>query len=130
LRQLARLPTLSNSLYALMAAVPDIITQSIIKEVQSHMANRRRAKLVPECDTAIQQWKYEIASQLGIGVAQSSSMAGLNYEMGGELGGAGGSSGRQEYWGYLTAREAGAVGGSITKRLIAQAEQSVQQTLQ
>jgi hypothetical protein len=94
------------------------------------MANRRRAKLVPECDQAIQQWKYEIANELGIGVAQSSSMAGLNYEMAGELGGAGGSSGSQEYWGYLTAREAGAVGGSITKRLIAQAELSVNQTLQ
>lgn len=88
------------------------------------MANRRR-KLVPECDPAIQRMKYEMAAELGI---YGGSSAGFDSEMAGELGSTGGSAGGQDYWGHYTSRDMGAIGGSITKRLVQQAEQETQQT--
>jgi small acid-soluble spore protein A (major alpha-type SASP) len=67
------------------------------------MAGSKRLKqslLVPGCHKAIDDMKYEIAAELGISVYQGS----------------------EDYWGHVTTREAGAVGGSITKRLVAYAE--------
>lgn len=57
--------------------------------------------LVPGCHKALDDMKYEIAAELGIPVHQGS----------------------EDYWGHVTTREAGSVGGSITKRLVAYAEQ-------
>ncbi|WP_123042236.1 alpha/beta-type small acid-soluble spore protein [Cohnella candidum] len=93
------------------------------------MAGSRRRKLVPECDPAIQQMKYEVAGELGIPIGGTSSLAGLDSEMAGELGSIGGTSGGQNYLGFITAREAGSIGGYITKRLVQQAEQQAQQTI-
>ncbi|MCL6443305.1 MAG: alpha/beta-type small acid-soluble spore protein [Alicyclobacillus sp.] len=59
--------------------------------------------LVPGCHKALDDMKYEIAAELGIPVYQGS----------------------EDYWGHVTTREAGAVGGSITKRLVAYAQQSL-----
>jgi small acid-soluble spore protein A (major alpha-type SASP) len=64
------------------------------------MANNRRSQLVPEAHKALDDMKYEIAAELGINVYQGS----------------------EDYWGHVTTREAGAVGGSMTKRLVAFAE--------
>lgn len=87
------------------------------------MANSRNRKLVPECDPAIQQLKFEAASELGVPIGGSSG-AGFDAEMAGELGTTGGSFGGRQYLGFLTSREAGSLGGYITKKLVQQAEES------
>lgn len=92
------------------------------------MANSRNRKLVPECDQAIQQWKYEIAGELGLAIPGAAS-AGFHSEMAGELGGVGGAPSGSVDWGSMTARDTGSIGGSITRRLVRQAEQSAQQTM-
>jgi hypothetical protein len=90
------------------------------------MANSRNRKLVPECDPAIQQLKMEAAGTLGVPIGGSG--AGFDSEMAGELGSVGGAGG-QGYLGYLTTREAGSLGGYITKKLVEQAERSAQNTI-
>ncbi len=92
------------------------------------MANNRNRKLVPECDPAIQQMKFEIGTELGIPIGGSQT-AGFDAEMAGELGSVGNSFGGQNYLGFITARDAGRIGGNITKRLVQQAEQSAQNTI-
>lgn len=78
-------------------------------------------KVVPACQPALDAMKYEIAAELGLSVAQSA--AGADSEFAAELGTTvGGVRPREAYWGHLTAREAGSVGGEITRRLIEQAE--------
>ncbi|UOF91442.1 alpha/beta-type small acid-soluble spore protein [Fodinisporobacter ferrooxydans] len=69
------------------------------------MANRKRSQLVPSAHKALDDMKYEIAAELGINVYQGS----------------------EDYWGHVTTREAGSVGGSMTKKLVAFAEQALQQ---
>jgi hypothetical protein len=86
------------------------------------MAGRNR-KLVPECQKALDQMKYEIASELGVPFGQSAA-GDLNSEFAGELGSMP-QHGGAAYLGELTAREAGAVGGGITKRLVQQAQQTL-----
>lgn len=88
------------------------------------MAGRRNRKLVPECQNAINQMKYEIASEFGVPMG-GTSLGGLDTEFAGELGGIPTPSGGQAYMGNLTSRETGSVGGEITKRLIRQAQQTV-----
>ncbi len=61
----------------------------------------KQSLLVPGCHKALDDMKYEIAAELGIPVHQGS----------------------EDYWGHVTTREAGSVGGSITKRLVAYAEE-------
>lgn len=92
------------------------------------MANNRNRKLVPACDQVLQQWKYEIASELGVAIPGSSD-AGFDAEMAGELGSFGGSSGGTEYWGNMTARQTGSIGGHMTRRLVKHAEQTMNQTI-
>ncbi|QQE78131.1 alpha/beta-type small acid-soluble spore protein [Alicyclobacillus sp. SO9] len=55
---------------------------------------------------ALDNMKYEIASELGLPVYQGS----------------------EDYWGELATRDTGKVGGEITKRLVAYAEQSLSGT--
>jgi|HigsolmetaAR203D_1030402.scaffolds.fasta_scaffold00180_28 hypothetical protein len=89
------------------------------------MGNKsRRNKLVPGCEAALEQMKYEIAAELGLPVAYSAS-ASADAEFAAELGAAPGGSGAHFDWGSITSREAGAVGGSITQRLVRQAQQSM-----
>ncbi|MFD0673651.1 small, acid-soluble spore protein, alpha/beta type [Cohnella sp. GCM10027633] len=85
------------------------------------MANR--SKLVPECANALNQMKYEVASELGVSMSQGSS--GLDTEFAGELGSVGGVSYQKQYFGNLTSRETGSIGGEITKRLVRQAQNTV-----
>ncbi len=89
------------------------------------MASRsRNRKLVPECQKALDQMKYEIASELGVPFGQPGTGS-LDAEFAGELGSVQGSAGSTPYLGNITAREAGAVGGGITKRLVQQAQQTL-----
>lgn len=61
------------------------------------MANNNNRNLVPEAKGALNNMKYEIASQVGVNL-------------------------KQGYNGDITAREAGKVGGNITRKLIQMAE--------
>ncbi|WP_373232242.1 small, acid-soluble spore protein, alpha/beta type [Cohnella sp.] len=88
-----------------------------------NLAGRNR-KLVPECHKALEQMKYEIASELGVPMG-GAGFAGLDTEFAGELGGISAASNGQAYMGNLTSRETGSVGGEITKRLVRQAQQTV-----
>ncbi len=63
-----------------------------------------KQQLVPEAHQALDNMKYEIAAELGIPVYKGS----------------------EDYWGQISARDCGAVGGSMTKKLIQQAEQMMQ----
>jgi len=59
-------------------------------------------KLVQGADRPMEQFKYEVASELGINP---------DYKTG--------------YWGNISSRECGAVGGHMVRRMIAAAEQSL-----
>ncbi|MCL6625432.1 alpha/beta-type small acid-soluble spore protein [Alicyclobacillus shizuokensis] len=60
-----------------------------------------KTHVVPGCHKALDDLKYEIAHELGIPVYQGS----------------------EDYWGEIASRDTGAVGGRITARLVAYAEQ-------
>lgn len=87
----------------------------------------RRRKLVPECAPAIDQWKYEIAEELGLPVGYASNeLHGVNTEFAEELGAlSSGNVNQEPYWGHISSRDAGAVGGRITQRLVQNAEQDL-----
>ncbi|MGD9678474.1 MAG: small, acid-soluble spore protein, alpha/beta type [Vulcanibacillus sp.] len=59
-----------------------------------------KKQLVPEAHKALDNMKYEIAGELSIPVYQGS----------------------EDYWGQISSRDCGAVGGSMTKNLIASAQ--------
>src|SRR5690554_8129760 len=59
-------------------------------------------KLIPEAYQAMNQFKYEVATELGINPEYTSG-----------------------YWGNISSRECGAVGGHMVRRMIAAAEQSL-----
>ena len=67
---------------------------------QSSSSSRSGRTVVPEAKGALNQMKYEIASELGINL-------------------------KQVYNGDLPSRQAGYIGGYMTKRLIEQAERSM-----
>ena len=67
---------------------------------QSSSSSRSGRTVVPEAKGALNQMKYEIASELGINL-------------------------KQGYNGDLPSRQAGYIGGYMTKRLIGQAERSM-----
>lgn len=63
---------------------------------------KRNKLLVPEASRAMYQFKYELAREVGI----------ENQIQG-------------DYWGYISSRDCGAVGGGMVRRMI----QSIEQTL-
>lgn len=65
------------------------------------MASRNNQLVVPQANAALDQMKYEIASELGISLSQDG------------------------YYGNLATRDAGSIGGNITKRLVQIAEQQL-----
>ena len=67
---------------------------------QSSSSSRSGRTVVPEAKGALNQMKYEIASELGINL-------------------------KQGYNGDLPSRQAGYIGGYMTKRLIEQAERQM-----
>lgn len=84
---------------------------------------RSNRKLIPESHKVLHQWKYEIATEFGLPVGNSGGALGsADTEFAGELGMNGTTIGYSSYWGHLTSRENGSVGGEITKRLVAQAQ--------
>ena len=75
-------------------------TQNQQNAQQSSSSSRSGRTVVPEAKGALNQMKYEIASELGINL-------------------------KQGYNGDLPSRQAGYIGGYMTKRLIEQAERSM-----
>lgn len=64
-----------------------------------------RTQLVPECHQYLDNMKYEIAEELSLGVHQGS----------------------EDYWGKVTSKDCGRVGGSMVKKLISMAENDLLQ---
>ncbi len=62
-----------------------------------------KQQLVPEAHQALDNMKYEIAAELGIPVYQGS----------------------EDYWGNISSRDCGAVGGSMTRKLVQDAEKTI-----
>ncbi|MDQ8737084.1 MULTISPECIES: alpha/beta-type small acid-soluble spore protein [Bacillales] len=65
------------------------------------MANRTNQLLVPQARAALEQLKFEVAQELGIQLPQDG------------------------YYGNMTTRDMGSIGGSITRRLVQMAEQQL-----
>jgi hypothetical protein len=80
-------------------------------------------KLVPESHQALDLLKYEIAAEMGLPVGKC--LADMNVEFATELGALPSQSIKEDYWGHITSRDAGAVGGAITSRLIRKAEETM-----
>lgn len=88
----------------------------------------KRNQIVPEAHKALDAMKYEIAAELGLPVGRNRmGMAGSgDTEFASELGDMSAtSSSKEDYWGHIASRDAGAVGGHITSRLIRKAEQTL-----
>ncbi|CAM4371844.1 alpha/beta-type small acid-soluble spore protein [Paenibacillus alkaliterrae] len=84
--------------------------------------SRSNKVVVPTCKAALNQMKYEIAAEFGL---MSGGYAGgvQDTEFAGELGATAGAAGGQSvHWSSLSTRQAGSVGGEITRRLVSQAE--------
>lgn len=76
------------------------------KEADLKLAKKSRKKnriIIPEATRAMDDFKYEMAAELGI-----------NPEYEG-------------YWGNISSRECGVTGGQMVRRMIAEAEQSLNQ---
>lgn len=85
----------------------------------------RNRQLVPGCQQALEQMKYEIAAELGLPVGAGRSNV-TDVEFATELGSVPAGSVKETYWGHISSRDAGAVGGSITQKLVQLAQQSFQ----
>lgn len=96
------------------------------------MATRSSRLLVPQCSNMIDQWKYEFAAEMGLSTGHygSASIADADAEFAAELGTINGqnTTGKKQYWGELSSRDTGAIGGKITARLIQNAEQILSQS--
>ena len=64
------------------------------------MANSSNKKLVPEAKTALDKFKYEVASEVGVNL-------------------------KDGYNGDISAKEAGRIGGNMVKKMIQQVENSM-----
>ncbi|MBD9158667.1 MAG: alpha/beta-type small acid-soluble spore protein [Clostridiales bacterium] len=64
------------------------------------MANYSNKKLVPEAMTALDKFKYEVASEVGVNL-------------------------KDGYNGDISARDAGKIGGQMVKKMIEQAERNM-----
>ncbi|WP_168123983.1 alpha/beta-type small acid-soluble spore protein [Paenibacillus sp. HB172176] len=87
--------------------------------------SRSNQCVVPSCQAALNAMKYEIAAEFGL---CSSSYAGgsTDTEFAGELGSVSSAGGHGSVqWSAISTRQAGSVGGEITKRLVAQASQAL-----
>jgi hypothetical protein len=86
------------------------------------MANNQ--KVVPGCKEALDFLKYEIAAEMGLPVGKK-AFADPNVEFATELGAISAGSVKEDYWGHISTRDTGAVGGAITSRLIRKAEETL-----
>jgi len=64
------------------------------------MANNRNQKLVPEAMSALDKFKYEVASEVGVTL-------------------------KDGYNGDISARDAGRIGGNMVRKMIQQAENNM-----
>lgn len=64
-----------------------------------------RTQLVPDAHMMLDNMKYEIAGEFGLPVHQGS----------------------EDYWGKVSSKDCGRVGGSMIKRLVAMAEKEMSQ---
>ena len=62
-----------------------------------------RTQIIPEAHQMMDNMKYEIAGEFGIPVYQGS----------------------EDYWGNITSKDCGKVGGSMVKRMVAMAEREI-----
>ncbi|MBI2873992.1 MAG: alpha/beta-type small acid-soluble spore protein [Firmicutes bacterium] len=65
--------------------------------------NKTNRALVPGAEAALDRFKYEVAQELAVDTSKI----------------------KNGYWGDLSARQCGAVGGNMVKRMIQLAEQSL-----
>lgn len=85
-----------------------------------------RRQIVPGVHKALDAMKYEIAAELGLPVGRGRANGFGDAEFASELGAVGGAGGQEEdYWGHIASRDAGAVGGHMTRRLIQQAQKQL-----
>lgn len=83
---------------------------------------RSNRKVVPESRNMLNQMKYEIAAEFGLGAAYGSAgFSGADTEFASDLGEAGG----RVNGAHLTSRVNGSVGGEMTKRLVRLAQQNL-----
>lgn len=64
------------------------------------MANNRNQKLVPEAMSALDRFKYEVASEVGVNL-------------------------KDGYNGDISAKDAGKIGGQMVKKMIEEAERNM-----
>lgn len=83
---------------------------------------RRRVLAVPGAEEALKRMKYEIAAELGIPVGTGLQNLSADEEFASELGAIPAAAIREDYWGHIASRDAGAVGGHLVRRLVQQAE--------
>jgi hypothetical protein len=83
---------------------------------------RNNNKVVPASKQALDILKYEIAAELGLPVGKQ-AIANMDAEFASELGSIPAAQVKEDYWGFVSSRDSGAVGGHITKRLIQRAEE-------
>jgi hypothetical protein len=83
--------------------------------------SRSNKVVVQQSKAALNQLKYEIAAEFGL-TSGAYASTGADTEFAGELGSSSAGSGQSVHWSSLSTRQAGSVGGEITRRLIAQAE--------
>lgn len=90
------------------------------------MAKSSNHKVVPQCKAALDMMKYEIAAELGLPVGKGAMQSfSADTEFATELGSLPAGSVKEDYWGHISSRDSGYVGGSITKRLIQKAEETL-----
>lgn len=70
-------------------------------EKRMSSSSSRNQKAVPEAKHALNQFKYEVADEIGIKVPENG------------------------YWGDVTSRECGALGGNMVKKLVQMAEEEL-----
>jgi hypothetical protein len=79
--------------------------------------------VVPQCKEALNQMKYEIAAEFGLTAGAITPDRLGDTEFASELGGFSSTDANHVPWERLKTRDVGAVGGSITRRLVEHAEQ-------
>lgn len=87
------------------------------------MARNNNNKVVPQSTKALDALKYEIAAEMGLPVGKQIAKFGADTEFATELGSISSGQIKEDYWGHIASRDAGAVGGAITSRLIRKAEE-------
>ncbi|MFB7817535.1 small, acid-soluble spore protein, alpha/beta type [Paenibacillus chitinolyticus] len=86
--------------------------------------SKNNNKVVPESHKALDLLKYEIAAEMGLPVGKHAlGSLDLSTEFASELGSIPATSIKEDYWGHISSRDSGAVGGAITSRLIRKAEE-------